>query len=221
MFSQIKYILSINRKTISLFKSALSKDKVEEKVFEKEWNQQELSEILKELRKQYKFSILRVLLSDDLSYEFVLRFPKQDFEKSSNKRDLVFSKTRELIPEILTNGEWDFKEEISQEKNEVQIRVFAPLKQLTLQIEKAAIDNKITIEAIETMTNASSRNADPVKSILTKKDIFGKDEEVLNIQLSAKNTQQQKTEKTGTIIVTAIFIIIVICMIGFFFYLKR
>ena len=42
-------------------------------------------------------------------------------------------KVAEKIPEVLQNNEWDFKE-IGQTKNEKQIKVFAPVKEILQKI---------------------------------------------------------------------------------------
>jgi hypothetical protein len=230
MFSQKKYILAISRKTISFFKNTSGKNNKEEKILEKEWTLLELPEILKDLKKQFKFSTLRVLLGDDISYELILTFKHDEFDKSTNKRGLVFSRIKELIPEILTNDEWDFKEEPSEGKTEVQIKVFAPVKQFLIQIEKAASTNKIKIEVIESIADATLRNPDPVKSISEKKDLSGKDEDILNIQppidlkfvSEHEATPSNNEEKVEIMTITIVILVIFICLIiGIFIYLKN
>jgi hypothetical protein len=194
MFEQNKFLLSVNRKTVTLYKNASGKNAAEEKLLEKEWQSGQLSEIFAELKNKFKFSVLRILLGDDLSYSLILTIPKDEYEKAPKKRDFIYLRIKEMIPEILTDDEWDYKKEPITDKKNYTIRVFSPVKQFFLELQSAAKKNRIKIDAIESISNAFLRNPDVVASVLNKKDITGNDEDVLNVQPKMDGAEEEKIE---------------------------
>lgn len=156
-------------------------------VKEVSWTAEDLPKALEKIKKQYKTSSARVVFGDLISYVVELSVPK-DVE---NKKAFIGIKVAETIPEILENSDWDFIE-IGEEKNSRKVKVFAPHKDFLTSLTLAANKSGFEIEAIEPESLAALRDKDPMIGLALKKDIKGKDEEVLNM-VPAKPVTEELT----------------------------
>ena len=131
-------------------------------------------------------------------------------------RATIAQHVAEQIPEQLDDTEWDFKKEAFPTSKEDKVIVFAPVKAVYHPVKEAAEAVGMTIEAVEPISIASKRHADPMIGTTLKTDLAGTDEHVLNIAPAAHKRRWRPT-RTHLLILGAIIALIAIGVTAAFF----
>ena len=206
MFSHKIPILYFSKDKLKVSLVSVGKSPKVLKTDETGWTSESLKATLIQAKKQLKISNFRLLLADDLSYVVTLKIPLSTPEDKA--RQLVLDKLTSLIPEILTNQDWDFKETGKKDQTEKEVIAFAPVQDKFLIISQALSEAGIDTEAIEPEVIARFRNEDPLIGLALKSDLKGKDEKVLNIiPKPPKPTKQSLVNKQQLIIFLIILIL--------------
>lgn len=163
-----------------------------------EWTPETLSEVFGQVKNSLRAKRVRVVLAEDLSYVLSMKIPSG--LKDSQERQAVAQKITEQIPEDLNNKEWDYKV-LGRKAGEKEVIAFAPVKDAFRKISSALEKAGLVVEAIEPEIVAVKRHSDPIVGIALKKDIRGKDEEVLNLELK-KNKDSLSEQLKGDIVST-------------------
>ncbi len=178
-------VLFANRKEITLYEVAAVSNGDAVKKGGKSWKPEEpesIGKAVQELLEKSEIKRIRLLLGEDISYT-------TELETSLNStRKEIFENFSHLVPENLDEYTWDFKR---FEENKVV--AFAPVKEIYDVLINALKESGIEVEAVEPEKVAKERDKDPVVGIALKKDIKGKDEDVLNLEI--KKEQKQAPEK--------------------------
>jgi len=162
------------------------------------WDEETVDIVLAKIVDSFKKRKVRILLGENLSYVVRLTIPV-GFD-SKKERDLIAEKLTESIPENLNDNEWDYKEvdyavADQKEKNgDKEVIIFSPVKSFFHALSSAVKKLDIEVEAIEPEAYAKSRNANPLIGLAIKKDISGKDNDVLNlstVELTKENSQKE------------------------------
>ena len=191
MFTSDKRILYLTK---SLAYAALIKGTASyeiSKTSRYQWTTTTLEDLLTTLQQEYNAKTIRVLLADELSYLVELTIPPMP---ESMEREYIAGQLPALIPETFTQNEWDFKVE-SIQKNGKKILVFAPIHYIYDALSKASIKKGVIIEAMEPVSLALKRHTNPIIGLAMKKDLKGKDEDVLNIVPSSVVSKSVSTKK--------------------------
>lgn len=195
MFTKKVSIIYLTKTKLKLAVVKLGKDPQIIKSDETSWNKDSLGDSFKQAKKQLKSKSIRILLGDDLSYVLSLNIPFDT--KSKDERQLIETKIKPEIPEILSSDDWDFKETGRKTQKDKQVIAFAPVKSSFTLISQALVDSGLKAEAIEPAVVAKIRNTDPVIGIALKKDLKGKDEKVLNLNIKKLLPSKPKDNVTG------------------------
>jgi hypothetical protein len=189
-------IITIERKHINLSLVDPSKRKIVKEI-NKEWTPGDENTIKKTtdfLIKEIGKEKARILLGSDSYYLVKLPYTKEI------TREEILKTISGRIPEILDEHSWDYRKEGEDSKEE--IIAFAPVKNIYEQIVLPLVESEIQIEATEPEEIAKKRDNNPVIGLALKKDISGKDEDVLNIDTAKKvvtKTQDNKIRQESTL----------------------
>ena len=177
MFTAKKLVIYLSRDRLKVGWVILGREPKLAGVKEYPWKEKKLAEALAIVKTDFKYEKVWVVLSDTLSY--TLRFEVPETEK--DVREYVAGKVAEGIPEILENDYWDYKVTEKSKKGK-KVEVFAPVKDLLVQLSRAAKKVGLEVEVIEPASLSATRHQEPMIGVAMKKDIQGKDEEVLNVE---------------------------------------
>ena len=108
-------------------------------------------------------------------------------------RKEIFDKIQSVIPEDLGDSDWDYKI-VAEKRNKKTVLVFAPVKEKFAFISKTLQKLKFEVEAIEPISVAKMRHSDPIIGLALKKDLKGKDEEILNFALNTPKISEISKE---------------------------
>ncbi len=194
MFTKKIPIIYLSKTKLKVVLVKLGKEPKVVKADETGWNKDSLADSFKQAKKQLKAKTIRLLLADDLSYVLQLNIPFNT--KPADERKLIEEKIKPEIPEILEHDDWDFKETGRKTQKDKQVIAFAPVKSAFTLISQALTDANLKVEAIEPEVVSKVRNNDPLIGIALKKDLKGKDEKVLNLNL--KKLLPSKPKVTGS-----------------------
>ena len=125
MFTKKVSIIYLTKTKLKLAVVKLGKDPQIIKSDETSWNKDSLGDSFKQAKKQLKSKSIRILLGDDLSYVLSLNIPFDT--KSKDERQLIETKIKPEIPEILSSDDWDFKEAGRKTQKDKQVIAFAPV----------------------------------------------------------------------------------------------
>ena len=170
-------VVFITKDKLEVYQLTLTPAKSATKIAEGNWNSANLSEVVAVIIKKLHCQKIRVLLADELSYSFDLKIAK-DLE---NERQAVKKLIDQKIPEDFSDKDWDYKV-VTEKLNTKHIKVFAPVKSFWLVFSQAVNAAGLKIEAVEPISFAEERHQNPIIGLGLKKDLKGKDEEVLNMQ---------------------------------------
>ena len=145
---------------------------------QREWNWGTLPSVFSSVKTSIGDKHVRILLPDESSYILELTIPS--VVQPLQERAYIQQQLSSFIPEVLHANDWDFKE-IASSGKEKKVLIFAPLKIAYDAIFKAVQDTGLPIEAVEPVAIAGKRYKNPIIGLAMKKDIEGRDEEVLNI----------------------------------------
>lgn len=197
MFTKKIPIIYLTKDKLKLVLVKLGKEPKVLKSDEISWNKDSLGESFKQAKKQLKTKTIRLLLADNLSYILQLNIP---FDvKSANEKDLVKSKIKPEMPEILESEDWGFKESGRKTQSDKQIIAFAPVKSSFSLISQALVDAGLKAEAVEPEVISKIRHENPLIGIALKTDLKGKDERTLNIIPKKLLPSKPKPEKTQVV----------------------
>jgi len=206
MFRKKKiFVITISRKetTFSLVDTAA---KTIVKETKEEWAPEDkgkTEELINSLIRAIGKSKVRLLLKEDVSYLLELPF----LEKTT--RSEILAEVSEKVPENLDEYSWDYKEEKDK------IIAFAPVKKVYDTLVTPLINAGIQIEAVEPEEIAKKRHENPVIGVALKKDIKGKDENVLNLKNrvfkpkegnSNDETSKPKNKKNTLLAIISVFL---------------
>jgi hypothetical protein len=166
------------KKKTSLFKSELKDN---------------FTDLAKKISQEQGLKDLRILFSDDLCYLLNINVPI-DREKD---REFIQEKVQQQVPDILESKDWDYKVlgkvKDSKDPAELELLVFAPLKKYIELLRQT----HWLVTAMEPESIAKKRHEDPVIGLSKKKDLTGKDERVLNLQLEGDSKSQVQRTNAG------------------------
>ncbi len=153
------------------------------------WDSNTLDMSLSKLTEKLNTRKFRLLLDDRFSY--VLRMTIPAGLSENEERILISNNISEKIPEMLSELDWDYKEikfsyspsAAADGRKDKDVLVFSPVKYVMELLIKAVDSLGLTIEAMEPVEIAVTRNSNPLIGLSMKEDISGKDHEVLNIPL--------------------------------------
>lgn len=190
LFSKKANIIVILKDKIIAVKVRVGKKCKLIKSFEYGWNNKTIDVVFSKIKSDLKLKKARILLSSDLSY--VLRMKIANDTPAKQKREIIAQEINKNIPEVLADGQWDYKEIVfdgQQNSPEREIMVFSPVKEIYELINKAIESCGFEIEAIEPEEVAQIRDVNPVFGLAKKKDIKGKDETTLNIKFNQEEEE--------------------------------
>jgi len=179
MFTKKQAIVFITKDKIKITLVVLGKVPKITPLAEFVWNKDSLLASFQQVKSQIPGKKIRLLLGDDLSYTTNLNIPANIQPK--DERQTVTEKVKEVIPELLNNQDWDYKQTGKTNQTDKEIIVFAPVKDKFLLINTAIQQAGLQLEAVEPQIIAKIRNDDPIIGLALKKDLKGEDKTVLNI----------------------------------------
>lgn len=198
MFKRTKAVIAVSKEKIvaSIVVTRPPVRVKEEKEYK--WTPERLKQVFTEVKDFLKVSSARILLDEDLAY--VVRFKIPADLPQDKERSFISEKIAEQVPEVLEGGDWDYK--VLGEDNENEVIAFAPVKDIFENINSAAKEAGLRVEAVEPEKIAAERHSNPVVGLALKKDIKGKDRDVLNLikQEEKKEEQGREQELKGDII---------------------
>jgi hypothetical protein len=185
MLRKTKIIVAITGDKIVGARVKLARQNKIEKSIAFGWKPETLDMVLSKMKTQLKAKRIRVLIGDDLSYVLRLTMPSTLGKKE--EKEYLAKKISEQIPEELSDTQWDYKELYldatkKPSKEEKKVVVFSPVKGFFEKLSRALEKLDLVVEAIEPEVIAKTRDTDPIIGLAMKKDIKGKDEDVLNIE---------------------------------------
>ena len=191
MFGEEKKIISVTSKTIE---GAIVGGGLRPKVRTTgavAWTAETIEDVLKGILKKLKTDKILLLLGEDLAYVTTLTLPKAT--PATQERAAVYEQIRHLIPEILTDWNWDYMV-TDVRRGSKNILVFAPVMEKFQIVSNALHKLGCEVNAVEPAPVSKLRNRDPFIGIAQKKDIKGDDSRTLNIELAV--IKEKKAEKT-------------------------
>ncbi len=200
MLTNTKKIIAITKDKVIASEVKLDNKKLVSS-FEFGWKPETLDLVFSEIKKRFKSSQFRILVSDSLSY--VVRASVPANVTKDEEREYVGQSIQEKIPDELNDTDWDYKV-VGREKEQKSIGsvrdviVFALVKDFYDQLKNAILKVNLPVEAIEPETVAKTRDVNPIIGLALKEDIVGRDEEVLNLNPSQTEIKKESTttEKT-------------------------
>ena len=160
-----------------------------------------------------KDSEVCLLLSDAISYLLKTEISSSEvIDEGFRGRLLDIIKAD--IPEDFSNFSWDYK--LIENEGVKSVLVFAPIADIQNKINELSKSLGIKFVVIEPESISAERDPNPIVGIVKKKDMSGKDEEVLNIVV---NEKPEKNNNLGKIILI-ILAVIVFLGLNYFLYKK-
>lgn len=157
---------------------------------QKQWNWSMLPSLYSFIKTTVGSNRVRILLPDEYSYVLELSIPAT--VAPHQERVYIHEQLSRHIPEVLHANDWDYKE-ITSKGTEKNVLIFAPVKVAYDAIYKAVQESDLPIEAVEPVAIAGKRNNNPILGLAMKKDITGKDEEILNV-IPREDTEKSSDE---------------------------
>ncbi len=192
-FSSKVNVLCVRNGFIEITTVRLSKTPKIIKHFRAQYDESTVSESINLLLGKIKTKSVRLLLGQEFAY--VVNFSIPSHIQGSEERLYVYRKLSELIPDVLNDNEWDYREseadhkKISIDDQEKKIIAFALVKNKYSNISNVLDNLPVLIDAVEPEEISLARNPNPIIGIALKNDIKGKDNNTLNIKVSKKNTK--------------------------------
>ncbi|HKY73800.1 MAG TPA: LytR C-terminal domain-containing protein [Patescibacteria group bacterium] len=172
-------VLYCTNNKLTLFLVLQGKIPKKNQVLDREWDADTLPAVLTAVKGAAGSKDLFVLLDDNLSYVLQLSLSKED----AKKREKIQEVATKAVPETLDSLDWDYKVVDTKNKSGLSsVIVFAPVQRFWNVFKSAMEQNKLHVLSVEPISVAKLRHKDPVIGAAMKKDIHGKDEEVLNIE---------------------------------------
>lgn len=172
-------VIYLTKDKLEVYQVNLKPVKEAVKIAEGVWDNADLSKVIKNLKEKLAVNKVRALLADDLSHSLELKIDKD----IKNPRQFIKKQLSQKIPEEFSDQDWDYKV-VSHKLDQNEVRVFAPVKSFWDKFSQAISQAKIELEAVEPVSFAKKRHDNPVIGLGLKKDLKGKDEEVLNMEPS-------------------------------------
>lgn len=203
LFTRKIDVLYINDRVAELARVSLSKTPNIIKHFRSQHNGLNILESLNLLFKNIKTKSVYLLL--DQEYTYVVTFSIPLHIQGSEERLYVYRKLSELIPEVLEDKDWDYRES-SQNVEDKNVVAFAIVKDRCSKIIEALQSIPIEVKAIEPEEISISRNQNPIIGMALKNDIYGRDNRSLNISISKKKLKNNYVVMFGWSIVAISFV---------------
>jgi hypothetical protein len=182
-------VITISREEITL-SHVNNSEKIITGETKKKWNpenKEDTKKIIDSLKEEIGDNKVRLLFKENVFY--LIKLP---FSEGITRKEIL-TKISEKIPEKLDEYTWDYK--IEENENEKKIVAFAPVKNLYEAVVDPLRKAKIKIEAAEPEEIAKRRHENPIIGIALKKDIKGKDENVLNLKSKEGETKEKVQEE--------------------------
>lgn len=173
-------VLYVHNNLLNLAQVVVSKTPYIEKSFSVKFVSSNIREAIHLLAT--KFNLLKVHLLLGSEYTYVVKFTIPVHIQLSEERSYVYKRMSELVPEVVTDEDWDFKV-VSQTKEEKTVLVFALVQNSFKPVRESLMNSNIEVEAIEPDEISQIRNSNPIIGIAIKDDMYGNDEKSLNINL--------------------------------------
>jgi hypothetical protein len=182
MFGKTKIIIAFSKDKVI---AAKVRGKKIRRSIELGWDEETMDIVLSKIKDALKARTVRVLIGNALSYVLRLTIPSDISYKQ--ERDYIAKKLKEAIPERLRDYEWDYKQVefgVVKEKEgngKREVIIFSPVKSFFKSFSSSVSKLGIYVEAIEPEAVAETRDSNPIIGLSLKRDIKGKDEDVLNL----------------------------------------
>lgn len=152
LFSRSKTIITLYPDKLKAAKISIKAGKpIIQAKTEKKFTPENLADVFNQIKQELKTNSARILLPEDKTYLKLLELAKD----TSITRDLVLEKAQEVIPEILEEGYFDWKQ-VEADKN-LKIQFLAVSKDYLTSIQQAAQRAKLALEAFEPPSFALAR----------------------------------------------------------------
>jgi len=185
MLDKIIPVISVTKDKLEVYKCQVGDQKSAEKIAEGSWNNSNLQTVIKNIITKLHYKKARVLLADELSYSLEVSIKKN----AKDERLAVKQKISEKIPADFSDKDWDYKV-ITEKLDTKLVKFFAPAKNFWEIFSQAVNNVGLHIEAVEPVIIAKERHKNPIIGLCLKKDLKGKDEEVLNMKpIDTKDTK--------------------------------
>lgn len=211
IFSNPKTVIFLKKDklTVSLVRSGSSPKIIQSDSIQ--WTRDSLAEIFDRLKSQVKNRTIRLILGEELAYTLMMVLPPNLNDES--ERQLIAQELGRKIPEALENNDWDYKETGKLSPAGKEVIIFAPVKADFSIFKRTLLTSGFILEAVEPEALAKTRHQDPVCGIVLKKDLKGKDREILNL------TSRPPVKSFRRLLILT-GIIIVLLILGGIFWLK-
>jgi len=178
-------VISVTKDKLEVYKCQVGDQKSAKKIAEGSWNNNNLQTVIKNIITKLHYKKVRVLLADELSYSLEVSIKKD----AKDERLAVKQKISEKIPADFSDKDWDYKV-ITEKLDTKLVKFFAPAKNFWETFSQAVNNVGLHIEAVEPVIIAKERHKNPIIGLCLKKDLKGKDEEVLNMKpIDTKDTK--------------------------------
>ena len=185
MLDKIIPVISVTKDKLEVYKCQVGDQKSAKKIAEGSWNNNNLQTVIKNIITKLHYKKVRVLLADELSYSLEVSIKKD----AKDERLAVKQKISEKIPADFSDKDWDYKV-ITEKLDTKLVKFFAPAKNFWETFSQAVNNVGLHIEAVEPVIIAKERHKNPIIGLCLKKDLKGKDEEVLNMKpIDTKDTK--------------------------------
>lgn len=131
------------------------------KLFETEWNNEDLGKKLSELKASQKLKNVSILISDELAYIASLELKESLVER--NERETIEGRINDVLPESIDNLVWDYK--LIKKHNDLNVYQIIAVNRDFLKLIKSSLEKlEITIDLIEpiayTLARLTSKEAE-------------------------------------------------------------
>lgn len=198
LFNKTVDVLYISGNKLQLSSVIVSNTPKISKQYETTFTDSNLKESIVNLISKLNTKSLYLLLGKDFAY--VVRFSIPMHIQGSEERTYVFRNISEIVPEILSDNDWDYKE-TALGKEEKEVLAFAVVKEKFNKLDEIFKSLSIKIDAIEPEEISLMRNENPVIGISLKDDIQGSDNKTLNIKLNKKSPNLSPAIMLGWVVV--------------------
>lgn len=210
MFGKTHIIIALSKEKVIAAKVKTKGKKKIKSAIEYGFDINTLDVVLENIKQKFNAKNVRILVGDSLSYLVRLRIPAD--LQDADERDYISKNISEKIPEVLGNDEWDYKDlhfniaksERGEGSKEKDVVVFSPVRGVFRALSEAVNKVGLKVEAIEPETISKTRDTNPLVGLAMKKDIKGKDEDVLNLEpIAVLDTSEEEKEDKEELLVNS------------------
>lgn len=201
-------VLYVHDGVIELAQVVVSKSVSIQKKYRVSFDETNINEALFQIMAKFKSKKTYLLLGQE--YCYVVNFNIPAHVQLSEERSFIYKKMSESVPEIIAENDWDFKI-VSKNNDEKKVLAFTFVKNNFNIIKQAIKTVGLEVVTVEPEEVSLLRNSSPIIGIAIKNDIYGSDENTLNINLTNSKV------KTINYKIFVYLIIFALCVILYFY----